>query len=74
MIIYIPKDDGGLGVLDLEIQNRCLLAKWVFHLINTDGKWQHLIQDKYLGNKSITQVNRNLGDSQFWSGLMNIKD
>jgi hypothetical protein len=50
-------------VLDLEIQSRCLLAKWVFHLINTDGKWQHLIQDKYLGNKSITQVNRNPRDS-----------
>jgi hypothetical protein len=27
-----------------------------------------------LGNKSLTQVQRKPGDSQFWSGLMDIKD
>jgi hypothetical protein len=33
-----------------------------------------MARNKYLGGKAITQVNRKPGDSQFWSGLMNIKD
>jgi hypothetical protein len=73
-IICRPKDKGGLGVIDLGIQNRCLLSKWLFNLISTYGVWQQLLRNKYLGNKSITQVIRKPGDSQFWSGLMNIKD
>jgi hypothetical protein len=27
-IICGPKDQGGLGVQDLELQNKCLLSKW----------------------------------------------
>jgi hypothetical protein len=61
-------------VLALEIQNRCLLSKWLFNLINMDGVWIQLLRNRYLGGKSITQVSRKVGDSQFWSGLMNIKD
>jgi len=32
-----PKCFGGLGILDLEIQNKCLLSKWLFMLLNEDG-------------------------------------
>jgi hypothetical protein len=47
----------------------------MFNLMNSDGIWQQLLKNKYLGDKSITQVGRkNSGDSYFWSGLMNIKD
>jgi hypothetical protein len=73
-IICRLKDQGGLGVLNLELQNKCLLSKWLFSLINTEGAWQQLIRNKYLGFKTITQVTRNPGDSQFWSGLMNVKN
>jgi hypothetical protein len=41
-IIYRPKDQGGLGVVDLKIHNRCLLSKWLFNLINTDGAWREI--------------------------------
>lgn len=41
---------------------------------NEDGMWQQLLKNKYLGEKSLSQVSRRQGDSQFWSGLMNIKD
>jgi hypothetical protein len=61
-------------VVDLEINSKCLLSKWLFNLINTDGAWQQLLRNNYLGGKSITQVSRKTGDSHFWSGLMNIKD
>jgi hypothetical protein len=39
-IICRPKDQGGLGVVDLELQNKCLLSKWIFSIINSDGAWQ----------------------------------
>jgi hypothetical protein len=61
-------------VIDLGIQNRCLLSKWLFNLINSDGACHQLLRNKYLGNKTLTQVNRKPEDSQFLIGLMNIKD
>ena len=36
--------------------------------------WQQLLKNKYLGDKSLTQISRRPGDSHFWSGLMAIKD
>jgi hypothetical protein len=38
-IICRPKDEDGLGVLNLELQNKCLLSKWLFSLFNTEGAW-----------------------------------
>ena len=35
-----PKDQGGLGIHNLEIQNKCLLSKWLFKLLNEEGLWQ----------------------------------
>jgi hypothetical protein len=64
---------GGLGILDLRLQNRCLLSKWLFRLINEQGIWQSILQNKYLKNKTITQVTHRPGDSHFWSALMAIK-
>jgi hypothetical protein len=58
-IICRPKDQGGSGVLNLELQNKCLLSKWLFSLINSDGAWQNLIRNKYMGSKIITQVTKN---------------
>ena len=60
--------------MNLEVQNRCLLSKWLFKLINEDGLWQDLLKRKYLSNKSISQVSKKLGDSHFWSGLMHVKN
>ena len=36
-ILCRPKDQGGLGILDLQLQNKCLLAKWLVDLLNTDA-------------------------------------
>jgi hypothetical protein len=73
-IICRPKDQGGLEILNLEIRNKCILSKWLYNLINTEGTWQQLIRNKYVRNKSITQVQKRPSDSQFWTGLMNIRD
>jgi hypothetical protein len=38
------------------------------------NKWRWLLRNKYLREKSITQVHKKSGDSQFWTGLINTKD
>ncbi|WVZ54468.1 hypothetical protein U9M48_005255, partial [Paspalum notatum var. saurae] len=72
--LCLPKDQGGLGILNLEAQNACLLSKWLYKLINEDGLWQQLLRKKYLKNKTIGEVFWKPGDSHFWSGLMKVKD
>ena len=69
----LSSDQGGLGILDLQIQNKCLLAKWIVNLLNIDGMWQELLKNKYLRSKSLTQVKAKPYDSHFWRGLMKIK-
>jgi hypothetical protein len=36
-ILCRPKDQGGLRIFDLQLQNKCLLAKWLVNLLNTEG-------------------------------------
>ena len=72
-IICQPKEQGGLGIQNLEIQNKCLLSKWLFKLLNEDGIWQELIRNKYIKNKTLSQVTKKPGDSHFWMGLMGVK-
>jgi hypothetical protein len=51
-----------------------LLSKWLFKLINKQGVWQELLQNKYLKNKTLSHVSAKPTDSQFWKGLMSVKD
>jgi hypothetical protein len=69
-----PKDQGGLEIQNLEIQNQCLLSKWLFKLINEDGMWQTILRNKYLTNQTIGKVDRKFGDSHFWAGPMKAKE
>jgi hypothetical protein len=68
-----PKNQGGLGIQNLEIHNECLLSKWLFKLINEDGLWQRILRNKYLFNQTVGKVERKPGDSHFWCGLMKVK-
>jgi hypothetical protein len=40
-----------MGILNLDLQNKCLLSKWLFKLLNEDGLWQDILKKKYLQNK-----------------------
>ena len=55
-VVCTPKDQGGLGVLNLDVHNKCLLSKWLFKLINGGRVWQQLLRNKYLRDKTLTQV------------------
>lgn len=68
----MPKSCGGLGILDLEIMNKCLLMKWLWKLENSEGLWQELIHNKYLSNQTLAAVSGGSNDSHFWQGLMKV--
>jgi hypothetical protein len=51
-----------------------LLSKWLYRLLTTDGTWQEILCNKYLGTKPLVQVQWKSGDSHFWAGLMKVKN
>lgn len=73
-MICSPKDQGGLGVLDLDLMNKALLGKWIWKLENEEGWWQDILKNKYLRKKPMSIKKNKPGDSHFWQGLMEIKD
>jgi hypothetical protein len=73
-IICQPRDQGTLGIQNIEVQNKCLLSKCLFKLINEEGVWQKLLRNKYMRDTTIGQVLQKPEDSHFWSGLMKVKD
>ncbi|WVZ81320.1 LOW QUALITY PROTEIN: hypothetical protein U9M48_028710, partial [Paspalum notatum var. saurae] len=73
-ILCQPKEQGGLGVQNLDIQNKCLLSKWLFKLCNEDGIWQDLLRNKYLKGNSLSQTEKKPRDSLFWKSLMGVKN
>jgi hypothetical protein len=64
-IVCQPKDHGGLGVQNLEIQNQALLSKWLFKLLDEDGLWQTILHNKYVAGQTIRKVDRKLGIHTF---------
>ena len=71
-ILCQPKDQGGLGIHNLELKNIALLSKWLYRLLTTDGTWQQILRNKYLGSKPLVQVQWKSGDSHFWASLMKV--
>jgi hypothetical protein len=60
--------------MNIDTQNKCLLSKRWYKLLHEQGIWQDLLRRKYMHGKAIGQVQRKQGDSQFWTGLMKVKD
>jgi hypothetical protein len=72
-VVCPPKDQGGLGVHDLEVKNMALLGKWLARLLTEDGVWQQLLRKNYVGSKAISQVIWKPGDSYFYASIMATK-
>src|ERR1041385_9244829 len=73
-ILCRPKAQGGLGIENLEVKNRCLLSKWLYRLLVEDeGMWIQILRNKYLHTKTLAQVTPKSTDSPFWKGLMKVK-
>jgi hypothetical protein len=72
-VVCRPKDQGGLGIHDLELMNQALLGKWLARFLTEDGVWQNLLRRKYVGSKALSRVSWKPGDSHFWAGIMATK-
>ncbi|EMS49590.1 U-box domain-containing protein 4 [Triticum urartu] len=73
-IICRPKDQGGLGIENLEVKNICLLSKWLFKLSSeAEATWAQILRNKYPHAKILAQVTVRPSDSPFWKGLMRVK-
>ena len=68
------KGSSGVGIEVLETKNKCLLSKWLFKLLHEEGMWQELLTNKYLSDKTLSQVQVKPIDSPFQKGLMGVKD
>jgi hypothetical protein len=55
--------------MDLKVQNKCLLSKWLFKLTNEDGIWQQILRKKHLKFKTLTRLRKNLVIYSFGQGL-----
>jgi hypothetical protein len=72
-VVCLPKHHGGLGILNLDLINISLLAKWLWKLFNEDNMWQQILKGKYLSSKTLGLVESKPRDSHFWQGLMEAK-
>ena len=53
-IICVPKDQGGLGVIDLEKQNKALIIKNLHKFFNKYNlPWVHLVWEKHYSNNKL---------------------
>lgn len=55
----------GVGLEVLELENKTLLSKWLYKLMNEDGMWQELLHKKYLHSKTLSQVSAKPADPPF---------
>ena len=68
--VCMPKDQGGLGVLNIDIHNKCLLVKHLHKFLHKENlPWVHLIWDSYYLDGVIT--NRNVG-SLWWKSIFKL--
>jgi hypothetical protein len=63
-MVCIPKEDGGLGVIDLEKQNEALLMKNLDKFFNRkDTPWVSLMWEKYCKNGKLPNSTKK---GSFW--------
>jgi hypothetical protein len=46
----------------------------LFKLLNEEGTWQLLLRSKYLSSKTLSKVHVKPKDSQFWKGILMVKE
>ena len=73
-ILCRSKDQGGLGIQNVALKNVALLSKWLFKILTEEGVWLEILKNKYMKGRPLTTVTVKPRDSQFWKGLMKVKD
>src|SRR3954469_13677945 len=47
-VVCCSKDQGGMGIQDLQVKSSALLGKWIYKLLTSDGVWQTLLKRTYI--------------------------
>jgi hypothetical protein len=70
-MVCLPKDQGGLGVIQLEAHNEALLIN-NFHnfLTKVETPWVHLVWEKYYSNGKLP--NHTLKGSFWWRDILKL--
>lgn len=74
--LCLPKDFGGLGIMDTKTMNGALLGKWGWRLMlraDPDDQCYMLLKNKYLQKDSFLQCHSSFG-SQFLNGILKTRD
>lgn len=70
-VVQKPKDKGGLGVINLRLQNDALLLKQLDKFYNkVDTPWVHLVWNKYYLSK-VSHAAREMG-SFWWKDILRL--
>lgn len=57
-----PKDQGGLGIINKQIMNDCLLVKWIWKIFQQPNElWFKILKAKYMGDNSFL-IQKSLAD------------
>ena len=68
--VCLPKEDGGLGVKDINSFNLSLLGKWKWNLFHSQGElWARVLESKYVGWRGLSKITRGKGESVWWRDL-----
>lgn len=70
----LPKEYGGLGIIETRTMNESLLGKWGWRILKSrkGDMCAELLRKKYLARKSFMQASGD-GGSQFWKGVLSIR-
>jgi hypothetical protein len=73
--VCLPKNEGGLGLLDIQVSNNCFIAKhlWNIHL-KQDFIWIRWIHHFYLVTHSIWNANAQRTSSPLWKSIILLKN
>ncbi|XP_078174456.1 uncharacterized protein LOC144568100 [Carex rostrata] len=73
--ICCSTEEGGLGIRDLELFNKSLLLKVVWHLAeDQDRLWVKVMKAKYYSRGGFWAVKNKTGCSRLWKTVQNLKD
>ena len=65
--VTLPRDRGGLGMVEMQSRNEAYLAKLCWRLANEqDAPWARVLMSKYFTDQRITEVGRKLPCSKTW--------
>jgi hypothetical protein len=68
-----PKQFGGLGIVNTQILNECLMTKWMWKLYHQkESLWVRLLTVKYMRGGDFFRSKEGQG-SQFWNSLHKVK-